>query len=123
MEELKKNIIKKGKTYEYVSKCNDNIFLFKDELGFKTTFTNFDLGLLDNEKIDILLKKKSIKLNNTMAEGQHVLVYDRLEDTETEYISVAEVSKKINIPRTTLDKRIKNKQWIYDRWFVEKIMD
>lgn len=123
MEELKKKIIRKNKEYEYVGKCNDNLFLYRDNMGFITAFTKFDLGLIDNKNIDKILRKKSIKLNNVMIEGDKIIVYDKIENTEIIYSSVAEASRKLNIPRTTLDHKIKNKQWIYNRWFVEKIMD
>lgn len=122
MEIPKKKVIN-GKEYEFVEKCNDKLYLYKDCNGFKTAFSKFDLGLANNNKIDKLLNRRGTKLNNTAIQGHRVLVYDKLENKEIIYASVSDAAKAISIPRTTLDKKIINRQWLYNRWFAEKIMD
>lgn len=56
---IPKVISKNGHEYILVSKCNENLYLYKDLLyGYKETFTKFDLGLItEKEKMIITARK------------------------------------------------------------------
>lgn len=53
-------IIRKGSnTYEFVQKVKDNMYLYQEQnCGYKTTFSRFDLGLVE-EKVKPDIEKKN----------------------------------------------------------------
>lgn len=48
ISEPKDFIIKNGIRYKFIKKCNDMLFLYQNEkYGWKTTFSNYDLGMVE----------------------------------------------------------------------------
>jgi hypothetical protein len=59
---IPKTIKKNNFTFEFVKKIKDNMYLYQEKnLGFNTTFSNFDLGLVKNEEKTNNHIKKYIK--------------------------------------------------------------
>lgn len=112
---IPKTITNKGRTYTFVQVCNNNMFLYKNDVtGANETFSRYDLRLIDNTVID---KKLDIK----KCEGVKVNVYDRLFEKETIYNSLAEAANQLNVSVSTIFIKIKEKKWLNNRYFIERI--
>lgn len=103
----------KFNTYEFVKKVNDNLFLYQNiKTGVKTTFNRHDLNMIDNSKIDKFLQGDRDRTAK-------IIVYDKENDTECEFVTQHEVADYIGMSYTTVHDAIKNKEWISKRYFVE----
>ena len=112
---IPKTVTKKGRTYTFVQVCNNNMFLYKNDVtGANETFSRYDLGLIDNTFID---EKLDIKKD----EGIKVIVYDRLFEKETIYNSLRESANQLNVSVGTIYSKIKKKEWVHNRYFIERI--
>ena len=111
---IPKMVVKGKRKYEFMQKVNDNLFLYKEvNLGFKETFSRADLKIIDNTEIDKIVKAKpDTKIK--------ILVYDRLMEKETLYDDVADTAIAMNCSVSYINKRIREKKWISNRWFCER---
>lgn len=41
---IPKIIHRKNKIFQYLGKCNDNLYMYQDQFGIKESFSRFDLG-------------------------------------------------------------------------------
>ena len=106
---IPKTVHKNGHTYTFIQRCNDDLFLYKSDLGFNETFKRVDLGLIDNLKIDTLMGFKN-----------YYVLYDRVTETEKIYYKVTYISKDIDVDPRVLVDCINLKKWIKERYFVER---
>ena len=111
---IPKKIIRGKREYEFVQKVNDNLFLYKEtKLDFKETFSRADLKIIDNTEIDKIVRARpDTKIK--------ILVYDRLMETETMYDEVHDVAQALECSTSYINKRIREKKWILNRWFCER---
>lgn len=110
---IPKIVHKNNHTYTFVKQCNKDIFLYESELGFKETFDRFDLGVLNNAKLDKQIGRR------TWEEANYI-VYDRLLNKETEYPKIADAAEALGVPPGTISDRIRNHRWLHNRWFIER---
>lgn len=111
--EVPKTIYKNNHTYTFIKKCNDKVFLYESELGFKETFTLYDLGLLDNRRIDAKFRKGG--WNKIV-----YVVYDRLLETEKEYNDPQIIANELNTTVNMITRKINKHRWLDNRWFIER---
>jgi len=112
---IPKKVIRKNREYVFKEICNNNLFSYEDvETKTRTSFTKFDLGLINNEKIDKMLDIKK-------ASGIKLIVYDRLLEKETEYSSMGDASRSLGVHESTIARKINNKEWLKNRWFIERV--
>lgn len=113
---IPKYISRKDREYEFVKKCSDNMFLYKNiKTGSQETFTLFDLHLIDNTEID-----KKLRI---FEEAEYTIkVYDRLYDTETVYNTAKDAAAALEISYFSLLNHLNNKRWILNRWYASKEM-
>lgn len=113
---IPKKVKKNGRNYTFTKVCKDNMYLYQDDqIKTTTTFTNFDLGLIDNSKIDKEIQIAEIR------EGFKYIVYDRLSETEKEWTNLRELSKVLHVGRRSIVNAINKRQWVGNRYFVERI--
>ena len=111
---LHKYLVRNGIKYEFVSKCNDDFFLYKNvKTGVKASFTRFQLGLINNVEIDKIVLE-------TEEKDYKVIVYDKLFDTETEYDTVEQAAQALGMGHKHLSDKIRYKEWYQNRWFVSR---
>lgn len=103
-----------NKEYSFIQKCNDNVFLYIDkETDTRKCFSKYDLGMIDNKRID--------KFLNIKTDNKQVKVYDRLTEEEEIYENIYEVSRQLNYTAGTILNRINVKKWLNKRYFIEYV--
>lgn len=103
-----------NKEYSFIQKCNDNVFLYIDkETDTRKCFNKYDLGMIDNKRIDKFLNIKTYK--------KQVKVYDRVTEEEKIYKNVYEVSLHLKYAFNTICNCISSKRWLNKRYFIEYV--
>lgn len=110
---IPKIVYKNNHTYTFIKQCNPKVFLYESELGFKETFTAYDLGLINNKKIDKVVNTKT--WTNVI-----YVVYDRLLEEEKEYGDTQAIANQLNVGIETVRSKIRNHTWLDNRWFIER---
>lgn len=111
--EIPKTIYKDNHEYKFIQKCNNKLFLYESDLGYKETFDLYDLGLINNRKIDK-------KINTRVWNNVIYVVYDRLLEEEKEYTNTKSIADELNVGVDTIRSRIRNHNWLDNRWFIER---
>lgn len=111
---IPKIIERNNRKYEFVSKVNENLFLYKDlRINKYETFQKFDIVKIDNTNIDKFLNIKNV-------ETKKIIVYDRLFKEEIIYDSSYEAAKALETSNANLLKHLYNKKYLKNRWFIER---
>lgn len=112
---IPKKVVKDNSEYEFMAVIKDNMYLYENiKTKARMTFDNFDLGLLDNSKID---KKLNIKEQTIYK----YIVYDRMEETEKEYDDIHKIANELECTANSVRNNIRERKWLYNRYFVERI--
>ena len=110
---IPKIVYKNNHTYTFIKQCNDNVFLYQSDLGFKEAFNKYDLGMIDNRKIDRKIGART--WNNAV-----YIVYDRLLEKEQEYTNTKKIAADLEVGQATISEKIRNHKWLRNRWFIER---
>ena len=119
-----KKVRTKYREWIYIKQVNDKLFLYEDaETKSKMTFSKFELGMINNSKIDKILdiNGKNVKENNikTIVRDKLIKVYDK--EIEKEYVcnTMSQVAQLTGVTIRSVWYAIQNKTWIKKRYFVE----
>lgn len=110
---IPKTFYKNNHKYIFIKKYNDKVFLYKSDLGYKEAFDLYELGLINNSKIDQ-------KINRRTWNNYKYIIYDRLLEEEKEYHDVHKIAVDLNVSYEKVRKNIKNHTWLDDRWLIER---
>lgn len=111
---IPKIIERNNRKYEFVSKVNENLFLYKDlRINKYETFQKFDIVKIDNTKIDEFL--------NIKTKERKIVIYDRLFNKETVYDNSYEAAKALETSKTNLLKHMYKRKYFKNRWYIERI--
>lgn len=113
---IPKTILKDNREYTFIRVIHSNMFLYKCSLGFNTTFSRHDLGLVDNSVVDDKLNINKKQISTAIP----VIVYDRLTEKETRYQSSGKAAQALGVATSTVVRKIKEHEWLDKRWFIEK---
>lgn len=114
---IPKKVVKDNREYAFVEVIKNNMYLYENvKTKARTTFSNYDLGLIDNTKID-----KIINIDQKRGEPVKVVVYDRLMEEEKEYETIKLASEELGVHSSTIIDKINSKSWLDNRWFIERI--
>lgn len=91
------------------------MFLYENvKTKARTTFSKFDLGLIDNSEIDKKLHTENKKIYK-------YIVYDRVKEKEKEYDDLHRVAKDIKCHICSATRAIRERKWLFNRYFIERI--
>lgn len=110
---IPKTIHKDEHTYTFVKICNQTLILYESELGYKETFSIYDLGLTSNDDIDK-------KIGTRTWSNRIYILYDNMTEKEKQYNDIHSIAKEINISYERIRRCITCHEWIKDRWFIER---
>lgn len=112
---IPKKVMKDNREYTFVDVIKGNMYLYENEkTKSRTTFSNFDLGLIDNSKIDKKLHIKEQKMYK-------YIVYDRIEENEKEYDDIYIIANELECSANSVRNNIRERKWLCNRYFVERI--
>lgn len=115
---IPKRVVKENKEYVFVAVIKDNMYLYENvKTKARTTFSNYDLGLIDNSFIDDKLNMNK----NWVGKSIPVLVYDRLYEKEIVYESINKAAEELGVAPTTISDKINKRSWLENRWFIERV--
>ena len=115
---IPKRVVKENKEYVFVAVIKDNMYMYENvKTKARTTFSNYDLGLIDNSVIDDKLYIERKQIANTVP----IIVYDRLFEKETKYDSIKKTARSLGVAVSTIVRKIKKKEWLENRWFIERV--
>ena len=116
---IPKKIKKHGKIFTFVQRCNDKLFLYQDDNGFKESFTLFDLRRIDNSAIDELIKKPRINYyERNFNFIYHVINLKTKEDKE--YSNIEDIVKDLGLSRSYILYAIKEHKRLKYQYYIRK---
>lgn len=116
-------ILNKGnKRYSFIQKCNENLFLYQDQFGFKETFTRFDLKGIDNTEIDKLIKRPyNIVPKGVAVQQTRIILYDTKKFRKKVFKTTKDVAEELEMSTAYINTIIQRNVLLKKRYKIERI--
>lgn len=116
---IPRRVKKHGKVFTFVQKCNDKLFLYEDENGFKESFSLFDLKKIDNSEIDKLIKRPRVNYYERTFDFDYY-VMNTATNEEKKYTNIQDIMDDLNLSRSYILYAIKEHRRLRYQYYIRK---
>lgn len=116
---IPRRVKKHGKVFTFVQKCNDKLFLYEDENGFKESFSLFDLKKIDNSEIDKLIKRPRVNYYERTFDFDYY-VKNIATNEEKKYTNIQDIMDDLNLSRSYILYAIKEHRRLRYQYYIRK---